>query len=385
MDEEEEEEQKEKDGPNSDENSSSEIEAEPPTKKIKQGESEWQEKFQCMHEHTGKNEDNPNAQTIALLQQMADYYTQIRDPWRPLAYRRAIAELRNHPTKITTKEEAIKLRCVGKRLADKIEEIVFTNHLRRLEHAKQEPTDKTLQVFLKIYGVGFAQASRWVEQGHRTLADLTFKASLNANQKIGLTHYDEFNTRIPRAEVAQHAALVRRVALSLIPDLEIYLMGSYRRGEKTCGDIDLLITHPLFSLRKIGDFVLETLVPPLFKQGFLKATLAASAGGDGSKWHGASCLPDATIWRRIDFLLVPRQELGAALIYFTGNDVFNRSLRLLASRKGMRLNQRGLYKNVMRGPGRKKVTEGELVEGADEQKIFDALKVPWREPKYRRP
>jgi len=36
----------------------------------------------------------------------------------------------------------------------------------------------------------------------------------------------------------------------------------------------------------------------------------------------------------------------------------------------MRLNQRGLYKNVMRGPARVKVTGGELVEGADEKRFL---------------
>ena len=78
--------------------------------------------------------------------------------------------------------------------------------------------------------------------------------------------------------------------------------------------------------------------------------------------------------------MVPESEYGAALIYFTGNDIFNRSLRLLASKKGMRLNQRGLYRDVMRGPSRTKVTEGELIEGRDEKRIFEILGVKWREP-----
>jgi DNA polymerase IV len=68
-----------------------------------------------------------------------------------------------------------------------------------------------------------------------------------------------------------------------------------------------------------------------------------------------------------------------------GNDIFNRSLRLLASTKGFRLNQRGLYKDVMRGKGREKITEGTLVESMDERKIFAALGVPWRPPEHRIP
>ena len=83
-------------------------------------------------------------------------------------------------------------------------------------------------------------------------------------------------------------------------------------------------------------------------------------------------------------LFVPWEELGAALIYFTGNDYFNRSIRYLAGKKGMRLNQHGLFKDVMRGPGRTKVTEGELLEGHSERKIFELLGVTYRPPEHRR-
>lgn len=38
--------------------------------------------------------------------------------------------------------------------------------------------------------------------------------------------------------------------------------------------------------------------------------------------------------RRIDILTIPEPQWGAALIYFTGDDIFNRSMRLLAHHKG---------------------------------------------------
>lgn len=71
------------------------------------------------------------------------------------------------------------------------------------------------------------------------------------------------------------------------------------------------------------------------------------------------------------------------MIYFTGNDIFNRSIRLLASKKGMRLNQRGLWRDVIRGPNRERVTQGTLVEGKSEKKFFQILGVPWRSPQHR--
>lgn len=84
-------------------------------------------------------------------------------------------------------------------------------------------------------------------------------------------------------------------------------------------------------------------------------------------------------------MLVPWAELGAAMITYTGNDIFNRSLRLLASTKGMRLNQRGLYRDAIRDKGREKLTEGTLLEGRDEKRIFEILGVPWRPPEHRVP
>ena len=130
---------------------------------------------------------------------------------------------------------------------------------------------------------------------------------------------------------------------------------------------------------------MNQLIPKLFAKRFLTAGLAVTSRDDGSKWHGACCLPGSRIWRRIDLLLVPSAELGAGLLYFTGNDVFSRSIRLLASTKGMRLNQRGLYKDVIRGKNREKIAEGTLVEGKDERRIFEILGVPWRPPEHRIP
>jgi len=344
----------------------------------------FQEKFQCMQKHNGEGSGSANAATILILQQMANYYGQLGDEWRTRAYRKAIATLRNHPTKVCTKEEALALPNVGERLATKIEEIAFTNRLRRLDNALAEPRDQILQTFMNVYGAGFVQASNWVRQGYTTIDELLRSASLTENQKIGIEHFEDFQLRIPRAEVAKHGAIVQRALRDLDPSFKVTIGGSYRRGSQDSGDIDFIITCPEAEIDRIRTAVVNQLVPKLFSQGFLKASLAATAN-DGTKWHGACCLPGQTTWRRIDFLLVPWAEMGAALIYFTGNDIFNRSLRLLASTKGFRLNQRGLYKDVIRGKGREKVTEGTLVESRDERKIFAALGVPWRPPEHRIP
>ncbi|KAK1970852.1 hypothetical protein LY78DRAFT_652436 [Colletotrichum sublineola] len=354
----------------------------------------WEDKFACHKGGTnGGDQTSPNGRTIEILQQMCNYYERVNDTWRPIAYRKAIAQLKRQPSKISTAEEAIRLPGVGQRLADKIEEIVTTNRLRRLESAEQEPMDKVLQTFLKIYGVGSVQASHFVSQGFRTLEDLKEKAKLTPNQRIGVDHYNDLNTRIPRSEVKLLGAVVRSEAAKLDPAVQIIIGGSYRRGALDSGDIDFLVTKK--GTRATSDLTpfLHRLVKTLETQNFLVARLAGSRDEtDGSKWHGCCVLPKLRgvndenyrrVWRRVDFLVVPETEMGAALIYFTGNDIFNRSIRLLASKKGMRLNQKGLYKDVMRGPGRVKLTVGELVEGQDERRIFEILGVKWREPHER--
>jgi DNA polymerase IV len=356
--------------------------AKPPHERPRGSKLTFHEKFQCMQKHTGEASGSANSATILILQQMAKYYDQLGDEWRTRAYRKAIATLRNHPTKVCTKEEALALPNVGERLATKIEEIAFTNRLRRLDNALAEPRDQILQTFMNVYGAGFVQASNWVRQGYTTLDDLLRSAALTENQKIGIEHFEDFQLRIPRAEVAKHGEIVRKTLHDLDPLFEVTIGGSYRRGAKDFGDIDCIITCPDAGIDRVRTVVVNQLVPKLFQQGFLKAALAATSG-DGSKWHGASCLPTPPRWRRSDFLLVPWAEMGAALLYFTGNDIFNRSMRLLASTKGFRLNQRGLYKDVMRGKGREKITEGTLVEGRDERKIFEVLGVPWRPPEHR--
>ncbi|KAK2023810.1 hypothetical protein LX32DRAFT_627334 [Colletotrichum zoysiae] len=354
----------------------------------------WEDRFACHKGGTyGGDQTNPNGRTIEILQQMCNYYERVNDTWRPIAYRKAITQLKRQPSKVATAEEAIRLPGVGQRLADKIEEIVTTDRLQRLERAEQEPTDKVLQTFLKIYGVGSVQASHFISQGFRTLEDLKEKAKLTPNQRIGIDHYDDLNTRIPRSEVKLLGAVVRSEATKLDPEVQFIIGGSYRRGAMDSGDIDFLVTKK--GTRATSDLTpfLHRLVKTLEAQDFLVARLAGSRDEtDGSKWHGCCVLPKIRgvndenyrrVWRRVDFLVVPETEMGAALIYFTGNDVFNRSIRLLASKKGMRLNQKGLYKDVMRGPGRVKLTEGELVEGQDERRIFEILGVKWREPHER--
>lgn len=298
---------------------------------------------------------------------------------------------------------------IGESLAKKIEEIVETDRLRKLEYAQLEPGDVALKLFLGVYGVGYVNllapnyhthlislsvfmsltllspsvAARWVQSGYKTLDDIVKNVRLTASQKIGIDHYQDFASRIPRDEVKRHGDIVMSTAANLDSQLRLQILGSYRRGSKDCGDIDIMITKPGVNAQEISG-LLDELVERLFEIGFAMCGLAMSRGrDDGSKWHGASKLPDVPTWRRIDLLVVPWDERGAALLYFTGNDIFNRSMRLLASKKSYGLNQRGLFKDILRGPQRQKLNDGTKVAGDSEEEIFEILGVPYRKPEER--
>ncbi|KAJ3579847.1 hypothetical protein NPX13_g723 [Xylaria arbuscula] len=339
------------------------------------------DKFMCMRGGTrDKKLSGPNSDVIALLEEMVEEHILSDETWRVHSYRKAIATLRRQPKKIMTAKEATALPNIGKSLANHIEEIVKTGHFQKLDEIRREPAREALKTFCNVYGVGVPTAQKWVESGYRTLDDLREKAGLSPNQRIGVEHYDDLLTRIPRAEVKALGDHVKDVAATIDPSVELIISGSYRRGAETSGDIDLITTKAgTTSTQDLMPF-LEKLVGKLKKDSFLTAALAEHHHNGGNKWHGCCVLPRTAfpgpekeyrpIWRRIDFLLVPETEIGGALVYFTGNDLFNRSMRLLARKKKMKLNHRGLF-----GPG--------VDEGRDEKKIFEILGVKWREPHER--
>ncbi|KAI1828054.1 hypothetical protein F4861DRAFT_490472 [Xylaria intraflava] len=337
--------------------------------------------FICMKGGTkGREHRGPNANTVKLLEEMAEEHSIWNETWRVQSYRKAIATLRRQPKRVATAKEAAALPNIGSSLADHIEEIARTGRFQKLEQIREEPSRAALKTFYNIYGVGVPTAMKWVELGYRTLDDLRCKARLSTNQKIGLEHYDDLLTRIPRVEVKALGDYVKDVAATIDPAVELIIGGSYRRGAESSGDIDLIVTkNGTTSSQDLVPF-LNKLTDTLTVKGFLTAALASHRHDGGNMWHGCCVLPDTAFpgpredyrptWRRIDFLLVPQTEIGAALIYFTGNDLFNRSIRLLARKKHMKLNHRGLS-----GLG--------VQEGRDEKKIFEILGVRWREPHER--
>ncbi|KAH7333669.1 Nucleotidyltransferase [Rhizoctonia solani] len=292
-----------------------------------------------------------------------------------------------HPTKITSVDQVSHLPGVGASIAEKIREFIATGCVAKIAAQTTEDLAVT-RLFQGIYGVGPQTAHSWYVRGLRTLADVRNRVdgiALSPAQELGLQYYTDLQRRMPRSEAAEIYERIKALALKLDPVLNIEIMGSFRRGKSTCGDIDILITRPT-SDGGSHRGLLNKLLPALHNQKLLSHDLAVPDDENEleAKYMGLCQLHSDTLMRRIDILTIPCEQWGSALLYFTGDDLFNRSMRLLARKNAMSLNQRGLFQGVIRDPKtQRKTNNGVLIASRTEREIFDQLRVPWREPHER--
>jgi len=85
--------------------------------------------------------------------------------------------------------------------------------------------------------------------------------------------------------------------------------------------------------------------------------------------------------RRIDIKIYPREQFGYALVHFTGNDFFNRSMRLFARKKGLTLSDHGLHPSVRKK--QEKLWVGQNIPCYTEEEVFKALGIQYRPPTER--
>ncbi|XP_038046453.1 DNA polymerase lambda-like [Patiria miniata] len=325
---------------------------------------------------------NLNEHITEKLEVLMKTYNNTKDHWRAQGYRKAITALKQYPKEVTSWEEANKIPGIGTRLADKISEILESGHLRKIDHVCGGEDMKALDIFNNIWGVGPTVAQEWVQLGYRTLDDVREKAKLNRQQKIGLKHYEDFLQRMQREEAGEIERTVREMAESIDPGMLAVVCGSYRRGKTTCGDVDVLITHPDGRSHRGA---LGKILDGLRAKGFITDDLVRQGDDEEEqkKYMGVCKLPGENHkYRRLDIIVAPYSQYYCALMHFTGSGHFNRSIRLLAKKKGMSLSEHALRTGVIRH-GQVKVHEGTPLPVTCEEDIFRHLGLEYREPEER--
>lgn len=284
---------------------------------------------------------------LAMLREHEREYRDADDVYREKAYHmagRTIAAMPRH----MTREELLReldagIPTIGKSIDKKIRAVIA-----QLGHSDDaQPT-------FAIMGASAATISKWnvksIAELRRAVAEGRVK--LTHEQALGLKFHADLVKRVPRAEVAEIAAKFAEIADML--GVSCIVCGSYRRGLAESGDVDLVFSPS----------------PPLETRGLIAALgIVANIGTQRMKM----LVRHRGIVRQVDIIFADREELGAAVLYFTGSMAFNVKMRTAAKMLGMRLNQHGLYDK-----------RGALVSsGFTEREYFAALDMQYVEPSRR--
>ncbi|KAL0797621.1 hypothetical protein Bca101_052795 [Brassica carinata] len=345
-----------------------------------------------------------NRNITEIFGKLINIYRALGDDRRSFSYYKAIPVIEKFPTKIESVDQLKHLPGIGKSLTDHvseemysktaytyplmlvIQEIVTTGKLSKLEHFETDEKVRTISLFGEVWGIGPATALKLYEKGHRTLEDLKNEDSLTHAQKLGLKYFDDIRTRIPRQEVQEMEQLLQRVGEEVLPGVDIVCGGSYRRGKATCGDLDIVITHPDGQSHKgfLTKFVKRLKEINFLREDLIFSTHSEEGTGSGvDTYFGLCTYPGQELRRRIDLKVYPRDIHAFGLIAWTGNDVLNRRLRLLAESKGYRLDDTGLFPATHSSSGNRGGKASASMKLSTEKQVFDFLGFPWLEPHER--
>ena len=308
-----------------------------------------------------------NKSLLGILGQLEDLMKLKGEPFRARAYHNAAETIMLYQEPITDIKQLKGKPGIGKTIMEKFNEYLTTGKLKTLERAKGDP----LYLFPKIYGIGPKKAKQLVEAGVTTLAELRERQDelLNTNQKLGLKYFEDIEKRIPRAEINEYSDILADV-FSKIKHVgsRFEIVGSYRRGAKDSGDIDIIVTND-----QNDSSIFNKFIEALQKRGIIIQIL--TKGKTKSMVMGQ--LPGQTP-RRLDFMYASPAEYSFAILYFTGSKSVNVVMRQRALDLGYSMNEHGLYKMN----GKKKGPRLDVMFPT-ERSIFEFLGLEYKKPTER--
>ena len=324
-----------------------------------------EEKIQKQVEKKRYNED-----FIDILEKLSSIMLKQGEPFRARAYQKAQETVMNFPNDIINPTQLKGQPGIGSTIMDKLNEYVETGTLRILEREKNNP----INILGEVYGIGPKKAKELVDAKVKTIEDLRNRQDelLNDIQKVGLKYYEQIQERIPRSEIEEFEIILKsnfeKVANNN-PDDKLEIVGSYRRGAQTSGDIDIIITG------KTGE-IYKKFIDELIKSGIILHVLSR---GPSKTLVIAILSGSERIARRIDFLYTTPNEFPFAILYFTGSKIFNTVMRQKGVNKGYTFNEHGIYKLENKKKGAKIDKEF-----ASEKDIFDFLGLQYKSPTERK-
>ncbi|MBW3601599.1 MAG: DNA polymerase/3'-5' exonuclease PolX [Actinobacteria bacterium] len=282
------------------------------------------------------------------------------DPFKVRAYERAAGVIAATPVDLAelSPEEIARLKGIGRSSARRIDEYRRTGRIDMLERLRADvpagvaelarvpglgpKTARLLHAELGLSGLDDLRAA--LEQGRlRGLAGLGEKTEQNlrrALERMGAKDDD----RVPAADALPVAEELCARLAALPAAGRVAYAGSLRRLRETVGDIDLLVAsdQPAPVMAALRD---DSLTVRVLAAGEKKTSVLTVRG------------------LQADLRVVEPAAWGAALVYFTGSKAHNVRVRERAVRRGLTLNEYGLFDRVTGG----------RVAGRTEEEVYAAL------------
>jgi DNA polymerase (family X) len=321
------------------------------------------------------------------------------NPFKVGAYQRAaraLEEMTDDVSRVADLDHLTEIQGIGKRLAEKIVEFVRTGRVEEIEQALARVPPGVLEL-MSIPGLGpKSVAVLWQKGGVESLEDLKKKLATGELEKLprmGARTLEKIGKSLAFAESSGHrvrlgdalpmAELIVQALRKLKQVARADYAGSVRRGVETIGDVDVVC-----GCRDVGRdgptiaaaFKSLPMVQEVIASGATKVSVRTAQG------------------MQVDLRIVEDDHYGAALLYFTGSKAHNIALRERAIKKGLRLNEYGLWSaqdfdeaGMAQRVGEEVPSRGRdfrktgrpPVAGATEQDIYEALKLMWMPPELR--
>ncbi len=258
-----------------------------------------------------------------------------------------------------------KLPGIGKGLAEKIEEYLKSGKIEFYQKLREKiPVDvsslsrieglgpkkiKVLYRKLKIKDI--KDLEKAAKSGKIRVLE-GFGEKTEQNILKGIEFVKKSGGRFTLFEVGPLVGEIETRVKSMKEVEKLVVAGSYRRRKETVGDIDILVVSR--RAKKVMEaFTSMESVAAVYGKGNTKSTVRLKAGIDA------------------DLRVVEAKSFGAALNYFTGSKDHNVALRKIAIKKGLKLNEYGVFRG------------SKQVAGESEENVYKILGLHYIEPELR--
>ncbi len=258
---------------------------------------------------------------------------------------------------------------VGAGIAKKIEEYLATGKMTKLEEVVKDIPEslfkllnirdlgpRTIHLLHKELGVNDLKDLKKVIQDG-SFAEIEGLGDKKAEKILeNIKFYEEKmgeNRRFTLGEVTPTVEEIIKKLKNLKSVKKVSTAGSMRRRKETVGDIDILIKTE--SPEKVTEkFIAFNEIEKVLESGKTKVSVLLKEIGI-----------------RVDLRILPGKSYGAALIYFTGSKDHNVKLRSMAIKKGLKINEYGVFK------------KDKMIAGKSEEEIYKLLGMDYIPPELR--